>query len=116
MSQYLLNNVQPVGRTLAPEQLQRVIGEVTALTREMQQAGVWVFSMPLADPSTSTVVRAADGSPSIEDGPFTEAKEYVGGFTVIDVSDLDAALRWAAKVSKVTGLPVEVRPAPRFHA
>jgi hypothetical protein len=112
MSMYLLNNYQPQGRSLEPAQLQLVIGNVMEVTRQMQAAGVWVFSMPLADPSVSTVVRRTDGQVAIADGPFAEAKEYVGGFTVIDVPDLDAALEWAGSVSEATGLPVEVRPAP----
>lgn len=116
MTQYLLSNVQPQGRTLEPAQMQQVIGEVMELTRQMQSAGVWVFAMPLADPSASTVVRTTSGQVAITDGPFAEAKEYVGGFTVIDVTDLDAALHWAGRVSTATGLPVEVRPAPAFPA
>lgn len=114
MSQYLLSNVTPAGRTLAPEQLQQVIEKVTAVTADMQSAGVWVFAMPLTDPSSATVVTNHDGAITLADGPFAETKEYVGGFTVIDVKDLDAALRWAAKVSEATGLAIEVRPAPSF--
>jgi len=114
MSNYLVNNIQPHGRTLQPEQLQRVIADVTALTQQMQQAGVWVFAMPLSDPGGSTVVRHAESGVTLADGPFAEAKEYVGGFTVIDVPDVDAALQWAGKVAAATGLPIEVRPAMSF--
>jgi hypothetical protein len=46
----------------------------------------------------------------ITDGPFTEGKEHLGGFTVIDVDDLDAALGWARRLAKIVTLPVEVRP------
>lgn len=114
MSHYLLNNIQPQGRSLDPEQLQRVIADVTALTQQMQQAGVWVFALPLTDPSASTVVRHTGSGVNLSDGPFAEAKEYVGGLTVIDVPDLDIALEWAGKVSAATGLPIEVRPAMTF--
>ncbi len=114
MAQYLLSNVHPQGRTMEPAEMQRVIGAVMELTRRMQSAGVWVFAMPLADPSASTVVRNVNGEVSVADGPFAETKEYVGGFTVVDVTDLDAALHWAEQVSHATGLPVEVRPAPVF--
>lgn len=116
MPQYLLSNVTPAGRTLAPEQLQQVITNVTEVTREMQSAGVWVFSMPLSDPSSATVVSSHDGEVTLADGPFAELKEYVGGFTVIEVSDLDLATGWAGKVSAATGLRIEVRPAPNFGA
>ena len=46
------------------------------------------------------------------DGPFAEAKEYLGGLTVIDVPDLDAALEWGRRAARATTLPIEVRP---FH-
>jgi hypothetical protein len=114
MAQYLLSNVTPAGRALDPAELQRVIARVVALTQEMQAAGVWVFAMPLADPSTATVVSRREGRVHLADGPFAETKEYIGGFTVIDVADLDAAVRWADKVSDATGLSVEVRPAASF--
>jgi hypothetical protein len=44
------------------------------------------------------------------DGPYTEGKEHVGGFTVVDAPDLDAALGWAARLAEATSLPIEVRP------
>lgn len=114
MTQYMLSNITPTGRTLEAEQLQQVIKNVTEVTQEMQSTGVWVFSMPLADPSSATVVSSEDGTVTLDDGPFVELKEYVGGFTIIDVTDLDAATTWAGKVSEATGLKIEVRPAPSF--
>jgi hypothetical protein len=44
------------------------------------------------------------------DGPYVEGKEHVGGFTIVDSPDLDAALVWAGKYAEATGLPIEVRP------
>ena len=44
------------------------------------------------------------------DGPFTEGKEHLGGFTIITAPDLDAALEWGGKLARATTLPVEVRP------
>lgn len=114
MTQYMLSYITPAGRTLDPAQLQQVIKNVTDLTAEMQAAGVWVFAMPLADPSSATVVSSHDGDVTLADGPFAELKEYVGGFTIIDVPDLDGATAWAGKVSEATGLQIEVRPAPHF--
>ncbi len=114
MPQYLLSNVTPSGRRLEPGQLQTVIADVTALTQQMQSEGVWVFAMPLTQPTSATVVRRGPSGVVLADGPFAETKEYVGGFTVIDVSDLDAALHWARLTSEATGLDVEVRPAMTF--
>jgi hypothetical protein len=44
------------------------------------------------------------------DGPFAEGKEHIGGFTIINAADLDAALEWASKLARATTLPIEVRP------
>jgi hypothetical protein len=44
------------------------------------------------------------------DGPYIEAKEHIGGFAVLDLEDLDTALRWAQRYAAVIGLPIEVRP------
>jgi hypothetical protein len=54
--------------------------------------------------------RSCGGEILITDGPFTEGKEHLGGFTVVEAEDLDAALGWARKLAGVTTLPVEVRP------
>jgi hypothetical protein len=77
---------------------------------EMRTAGVWVFAGGLFPPSTATVVRHQDGDVLTTDGPFTEGKEHLGGFTIIDVPDLDAALGWGRRLTAATTLPVEVRP------
>lgn len=92
------------------EVLEPMIRELDAINREMKAAGVWVFSGGLHDPSTATVARYNGNEVLITDGPFAEAKEFLGGLTIIDVPDLDAALGWAAKFSQVTTLPIEVRP------
>jgi hypothetical protein len=62
--------------------------------------------------TTATTVKSRDGAPVVVDGPFSEAKEVVGGFTVIEVPDLDAALAMARTWPplKFPGVSVEVRP------
>jgi hypothetical protein len=55
-------------------------------------------------------LRATDGEVLMTDGPFAEAKEQIGGFTIIEAPDLDAALEWGRKLTLATTLPVEVRP------
>lgn len=115
MTQYMLSLITPAGATIEPDRLEQVIKNVTALTQEMQQAGVWVFSMPLSAPSTATMVSSTDGAITLADGPFAELKEYVGGITVIDVADLDAATHWAGKTHEATGLDIEVRAGVGGH-
>ena len=81
-----------------------------SLNQEMKAAGAWVFAAGLHAADTATVLRPQGDDVLITDGPFTEGKEHVGGFTIIDVDDLDAALDWGRKLATVVTLPVEVRP------
>ncbi|GAB2739929.1 YciI family protein [Amycolatopsis magusensis] len=112
MQQYLLNIQQPVGDPPPPEVLEPIMRELTALNDEMRAAGVWVFAGGLHDPDASSVVRVKDGEVVVTDGPYVEGKEHVGGFTVLRAADLDEALKWAGRLTRVLGLPIEVRP---FH-
>jgi hypothetical protein len=113
MAHYLLSVYTPAdGTPPAPEELDAIMKEVAAYNQELRDAGAWVFSGGLEAPDTATVLRLEDGDVLTTDGPFAEAKEYLGGFDVIDVPDLDAALEWGRKAARVIGLPIEVRP---FH-
>jgi hypothetical protein len=109
--QYLLSVYQPDGPPPPPEFLEPVMRNVARLQKEMQDAGVWVFSSGLCPPETATVVRLDKGEILTTDGPYLEGKEHIGGFTVIQAPDLDAALEWGRKVARaITGLAIEVRP------
>lgn len=110
MSQYLLSIYQPDGPAPAPEFLEPIMRDLDALNREMKAAGAWVFAAGLHPADTATVVRQQGDEVLITDGPFTEGKEHLGGFTIIDVDDLDAALGWARKLARIVTLPIEVRP------
>jgi hypothetical protein len=89
---------------------QRQMAQTEKLTAEMERAGAWVFVAGLRPASSATVVRTAGGDVSMTDGPYAETKEQMGGFWVIEVPDLDAALDWAARASTACERPVEVRP------
>lgn len=110
MSQYLLSIYQPDGPAPGPEVLEPIMRDLAALNSEMQAAGAWVFAAGLHPAESATVLRPHGGEILITDGPFTEGKEHLGGFTVIEADDLDAALGWARKLAGATTLPVEVRP------
>jgi hypothetical protein len=111
MTHYLLSIYQPAGAgTPSPEFLEPIMRDLDALNAEMRDADAWVFAAGLHEPSTATVIRTKDGEALITDGPFTEGKEVLGGFTVVRAPDLDAALEWGRKLSRATTLPVEVRP------
>lgn len=110
MSHYLLSVMEPVGPTPPPEQLEPIMQAVGAIDQAMRDAGIWVYAGGLHAPSTATVLRAKDGDVITTDGPFVEAKEHLGGFTIVDVDDLDAAMDWGGQLAVATGLPIEVRP------
>ncbi|HVS50279.1 MAG TPA: YciI family protein [Candidatus Dormibacteraeota bacterium] len=110
MKQYLLSVYQPDGPLPTPDVLGKIKEDLEVLNGEMKAAGAWVFAVGLHAPSTATVVKAQAGQLLITDGPFTEAKEHIGGFTIIRAPDLDAALEWGSKLARATTLPVEVRP------
>lgn len=69
----------------------------------------------LLPPTTSTTVRLRDGQRVVHDGPFADTKEQLGGYFVIDVPDLDAALEWAARCPAAGRGSVEVRPVMPRH-
>ena len=112
MPRYLLSFYQPEGPIPPREVLEPIMRELDAVNRDLKAAGAWVFAGGLHAPSTATVVRVRNEQPLITDGPFVEGKEYLGGVTIIDVADLDAALGWATRIARATTLPIEVRP---FH-
>jgi hypothetical protein len=110
MSQYLLSIYQPDGPVPDADFLEPIMRDLEGLNREMKAAGAWVFAAGLHPADTATVLRKKGDEVLITDGPFTEGKEHLGGFTIIDVDDLDAALDWGRRLAKIVTLPVEVRP------
>ncbi|MDY7104793.1 MAG: YciI family protein [Actinomycetota bacterium] len=111
MPRYLLSVFQTEGaEPPSPEQARMVMDRVAAHQEELKAAGAWVFFGALTDAASATVVRATDGQVSMTDGPYAEAKEQIGGFTIIEAADLDEALEWARKGSEACLWPVEVRP------
>jgi hypothetical protein len=108
MKQYLLSVYQPDGDPPAPEVLDPIMRDLKALNEEMKAAGAWVFSAGLHAAST-------DGEVLMTDGPFTEGKEHLGGFTIVQADDLDAALGWGRRLAAASTLPIEVRPFQEHH-
>jgi hypothetical protein len=76
----------------------------------LQEAGAYIAGDALETLDKATTVRERDGERLISDGPYAETKEMLGGYYMIDVPDLDAALSWAAKVPNAPYGSVEVRP------
>lgn len=108
---YVLNIIQPDGPPPPPERLDPIMRDVRAFMAELEAAGARVWNAGLAPASASTMVRAKpDGEVELADGPYAEGKEHIGGLVVVEAADLDAALRWAGKLSRAVTLPIEVRP------
>ena len=113
MTRYLLSVHSVAGEVREPmsaEEMQHSWQQIGILEAEMKSTGAWVFSGRLHEPETATVVRVANGEILTTDGPFAEAKEHLGGFYIINAEDLDAALAWASKVTRIIGAPIEVLP------
>ena len=111
MTRYLLSVIQPNPEgSPPPENLDEIMANLDSLNAEMKAAGAWVFAGGLHGPSTATVLRAQGDEVVMTDGPFAEGKEHIGGFTIVDAPDLDAALEWGRKLARATTLPIEVRP------
>jgi hypothetical protein len=89
---------------------QHWLGAYKAYMEAMTKAGVLKSSRGLMQSSAATTVRVADGKTQVLDGPYTDSKEQLGGFHIIDVADLDAAIAWAARSPTALHGVVEVRP------
>ncbi len=111
MTQYLMSVYStPDDEMPAPEVMEQLIRDVDVFNDKLKAEGAWVFAGGLHPADTATVVRVQDDDVLTTDGPFAEAKEQIGGFWVIEASDLDAALAWAAEATVACQAPVEVRP------
>jgi hypothetical protein len=112
MAQYLLSvwHDEEYVVDFSGDDMQRIVGQVTAFNEELQTSGAWVFAGGLQPASSATVVRSANGDVSMTDGPYAESKEQMGGFWVVEAPDLDAALELARRGAAACEGPVEVRP------
>jgi hypothetical protein len=89
------------------------VRDINALNDELEAAGARLFAGGLSAPSQAKSLRAQpNGEVLITDGPYLEAKEHVGGFTIIEAADMDEALAWARKSVIACRMPVEVREIP----
>ena len=92
------------------ERMSEVVNAYMAYTKALQDAKVLIASNRLRPTSAATTVRTTDGQTKVLDGPFAETKEQLGGYYLIDVPDLDAALSWAKRCPAARYGSVEVRP------
>ena len=111
MQYLLMAYVQEDGWTkLTPAEQEQGLGAYMAYTEALTKAGVFKSTNRLHPTSTATTVREANGKPQVLDGPYADSKEQLGGYFIIDVPDLDAAIQWASRCPATGHGVVEVRP------
>lgn len=109
MTRYILSIIQPDGPPPPPETLSPIMADLAKVNADMTAAGVRVMAVGLAPAGEAFVIRDGRGAAEITDGPFAETKEHFGGFTIVEVTDVEAAKHWAGRLSAAITLPIEVR-------
>ncbi|MEL6946977.1 MAG: YciI family protein [Pseudomonadota bacterium] len=94
-----------------PEAMEESLAAFGAYIGALREAGVFVDTDWLQPTATATTLSAENGETRIQDGPFAETKEQLGGFFVIDVPDLDTAINWAKQCPAIHYGKIEVRPS-----
>jgi len=111
--QYMLmfyEDTEEVAKREDPQHSQEYWGAWTSYVGSLGQAGVVVSSNGLHPPASATSVSLRGGKRTIQDGPFGDTKEHLGGYFIIEVASLDEALEWAAKSPNVHHGHTEIRP------
>jgi hypothetical protein len=111
MTQYLLALYRDYAVPIPPERSRQVWAGVNSLSDKMTEVGAFVFKGGMqGGPESATVVRQSGGDFLMTDGPYTETKEHLAGFWIINAADLDEALEWAKHAAAAEQRPIEVRP------
>jgi hypothetical protein len=95
---------------LTPDQQKQGVAAYTAYSEALKKAGILKGVNRLQGSSVATTVRVANGKSQVLDGPYADSKEQLGGYFIVDVADLDAAISWAARCPAASHGVVEVRP------
>jgi hypothetical protein len=112
----LLHYAEMTSEDLGAEAIEEGQRAFQSYAAALDAAGVLLAAEVLQPSGTTTTVRMTDGGLRVQDGPFADTKEQLGGTFVIDVADLDAALQWAGKAPSVAWGAVEVRPGAVYYA
>ncbi|MBL8896961.1 MAG: YciI family protein [Planctomycetes bacterium] len=102
------NEIQEAG--MSEEAMGKIMAEYYTFTEELMKSGALRAGDRLRPTTSATTVRVRNGDTLTTDGPFAETKEQFGGYYLIDVPDLDEAIRWASKIPSAKYGCVEVRP------
>jgi hypothetical protein len=116
--QFMLLIYEPAAdfESRSDEQPSALIGAWRAYYRALVEAGVYVGGAPLEAPSTGATVRVHGGQRLVQDGPYADTKEQLGGQIILELPSLDEALDWAARCPSASSGAIEVRPvSPAIH-
>ena len=105
----IYDSPETAARFQSPEGAQ-YMSQWAPFIKALTDAGVYVSGAGLQPADTATTLRFDDGKRRVQDGPYADTKEQLGGFYMIDVPDLDTALEWAARTPRLPGQSFEVRP------
>lgn len=111
----LLLHYPEMSEQLSPETLAEGQREFQSYAAALDAAGVLLSAEVLQPSVTTTTVRRVGAELQVQDGPFADTKDQLGGTFVVDVPDLDAALNWAGRAPAVSWGAVEVRPGAVFY-
>ncbi|MFF0492196.1 YciI family protein [Nocardia sp. NPDC004068] len=108
----IMHNNPQIWDALTEQERNEVMSGHGAFIETIKKSGEMIGTTALADPSQSAVVRVRGGVPAVTDGPYLEAKEFLGGYYLVDCASRERALELAALIpdARVEGLGIEVRP------
>ncbi len=106
----LLHYPEPTAEELGPEAIEVGQRAFQAYAKALDDAGVLASAEVLQRSDATTTITMLGGELVVQDGPFADTKEQIGGTFVIDVADLDAALEWARQAPSISWGHVEIRP------
>ena len=106
----LIHSEEARFRELAPDQVEQAVAAYGAYTEALKKAHVYVDSNRLQPSAAAASIRIEDGKTTVLNGPYAETKEQLGGYFMIDVPNMDAAMTWAARCPGASHGTVEIRP------
>ena len=106
----LIHDDESIFPKMSAQETAKLMADYNRFTEDLQASGAFKDADRLRPVATATTVRVRNGKTLATDGPFAETKEQLGGFYLIDVKNLDEAIRWASKVPSAKMGCVEVRP------
>ena len=101
---------EPSWDKLSSAERQKIYADTVELSEELTSRGQYLGGFPLHPSSSATSVRVRDGKRLVTDGPFAETREQLGGYMIVDVKDLDAAIAVAGRIPLARTSTIEIRP------